>query len=355
MSRRKGRRIGRCANAGCENHYAEVALPAWGTCAKCNKYASRDTDGPEAHMVREARLKKLELGVNAGRSSQIEYAGADSPKGGRLHLLLNRDQFRQTSDRASEALSAPYRNGLGALGRTLKEITAGAGELSEGQRRCIAECESSTVSEEHRRHLQKMFPLVDVLENFDGLTDLNGNEVKMTFLEQARLSTHLGEPPSHKIETGTLWRAFCAAARLQPLVLTIPGNAPGESFLGVLRLEGRVHQWVTIFNGPSTARTGRPPIIWAATQTTATVFKSAWENEIIGFDLTAWCVYRACHHYNSGLTREANVSVSPSGRFVAFTSDWMGTLGSTDGKKPILGKNCRMDWFVVDVGSTAMQ
>jgi hypothetical protein len=79
------------------------------------------------------------------------------------------------------------------------------------------------------------------------------------------------------------------------------------------------------------------------------VFKSAWENEIIGFDMAAWCVYRACHHCNSGLSQDIEIAVSPDGRFVAFTSDMMGTLGSTDGKEPILGKNCRSDVFVVEV------
>ena len=350
MTRRRGRRSGRCANTGCKNHQKVVTLPAWELCAKCNKQAERDPNGPEARIVREARLKKLDLDVNSGRSSQVEYAGADSPRGGRLHFLLNQNQFRQVANRASEALSAPYSGGLGALGRVLKNVTAG--ELSETQRREIAEYEFSPMSRGHLAHLQKVFPLVDILDNFDGLYDSNGQEVKMSFVEKARISTYLREPPSPQIASGTLWRAFCAATRLQPLVLTIPGSVPGEKFLGVLRLDGRVYQWVTTWDGPGSPPTkGRLPIIWAATQTTATVFKSAWENEIIGFDLASLCVYRACHHFNSGLTCDTRVSVSPDGRFVAFTSDWMGTLGTTDGKEPILGENCRTDVFVVRVAS----
>jgi len=351
MTRRSGRRIGRCANTGCENHWKEVTLPAWELCAKCNRQAARDPGGPEADMVREARLKKSGLDINAGRSLNLEYAGADSSRGSRLNFL-NQNQFRQVADRASDALSAPYSDSLGAIGRALKDITRGAGELSETQRREIAEYEFSPVSPEHGAYLQKVFPLVDILDNFDGLCDSNGDKVKMSFREQARLSTCFREPPSPEFLSGTLWRAFCAAAQLQPLILTIPGRVSGEKFLGVLRLDGRVHQWVTTWDGPGSPPTrARPPIIWAATQTTATVFRSAWENEIIGFDMAASCVYRACHHFNSGLAGDSQVSVSSDGSFVTFTSDWMGTLGTTDGKEPILGKNCRTDVFVVRVAS----
>src|SRR6266446_1472790 len=108
MTRPKGRRSGRCANTNCKNHRKVVTLPAWGLCANCNKQAARDPDGPEASIVYEARFKKLDLDVNAGRSSQMDYAGVDSPEGGRLHFLLNNNQFRQVADRASETLSAPY-------------------------------------------------------------------------------------------------------------------------------------------------------------------------------------------------------------------------------------------------------
>ncbi|MFZ0563791.1 MAG: hypothetical protein WAM43_19435, partial [Terriglobales bacterium] len=99
---------------------------------------------------------------------------------------------------------------------------------------------------------------------------------------------------------------------------------------------------------------GGHTIIWGCNQTKVKpgdLFTFAWQNEIIGYDVTSGEVYRLCHTHNSGFSQPPNINVSQNGRFIAFTSDMMGTLGTTDGKEPMLGKNCRTDVFVVRVDS----
>jgi hypothetical protein len=73
---------------------------------------------------------------------------------------------------------------------------------------------------------------------------------------------------------------------------------------------------------------------------------SAWEDEVIGVDPTTGVVYRFCSTYNSGrshyfIGKNAVGVSSQDGRFVAFTSDGLKTLG-LDAKG-----HSRVDVFVV--------
>lgn len=83
---------------------------------------------------------------------------------------------------------------------------------------------------------------------------------------------------------------------------------------------------------------------------------SAWMNEVRGYEITTGKVFRACHTFNSGQSAEfipayAIAVASQTGKFVAFCSDMMGTLGSTSGAETAtLGKDARGDVFVVRVG-----
>jgi hypothetical protein len=85
-------------------------------------------------------------------------------------------------------------------------------------------------------------------------------------------------------------------------------------------------------------------------------FVSAWMNEIRGYDLVNKVVLRACHTFNSCTSPEfivQNAIAVPSqtGKFVAFTSDMMKTLGATDGTPDgtLAGKVARGDVFIVAV------
>jgi hypothetical protein len=74
--------------------------------------------------------------------------------------------------------------------------------------------------------------------------------------------------------------------------------------------------------------------------------EGAWEDEVIGVDPSSGVAYRFCSTYNSGrsryfIGRYAVGVVSQDGRFLAFTSDALKTLG-LDAK----GRS-RVDVFVV--------
>lgn len=61
-------------------------------------------------------------------------------------------------------------------------------------------------------------------------------------------------------------------------------------------------------------------------------FTSCWMGEVTGVDVTTGVVYRACHTFNSGNSPQyeitaSMVSTSQTGNFIAFSSDFMGTLG----------------------------
>jgi hypothetical protein len=74
--------------------------------------------------------------------------------------------------------------------------------------------------------------------------------------------------------------------------------------------------------------------------------EAAWEDEVIGVDPSSGLVYRFCSTYNSGrsryfIGRYAVGVVSQDGRFLAFTSDALKTLGLDAKGRP------RVDVFVV--------
>lgn len=77
-------------------------------------------------------------------------------------------------------------------------------------------------------------------------------------------------------------------------------------------------------------------VVWISSQTQLSPFTSAWENEIRGIRIADGVVFRACHTFNSGLSTEFIVQhaiaiPSQSGKFVAFSSDIMQTLGGRQG------------------------
>lgn len=83
--------------------------------------------------------------------------------------------------------------------------------------------------------------------------------------------------------------------------------------------------------------------------------RAAWDNEVIGVSPTGdGTVYRFAHIYNTNLsqffeTAHAIGSVSQSGNWFAWASDWNGTLGNTDlsASSCTIGSNCRGDVFMV--------
>lgn len=93
-------------------------------------------------------------------------------------------------------------------------------------------------------------------------------------------------------------------------------------------------------------------IFWATGSTTTTPFTSAWMNEIRGYDVVKKIVYRACHTFNTGKskffsTANALSKASQTGKFVAWSTDAMGTLGSTSGgAQGQLETDSRADIFV---------
>lgn len=98
-------------------------------------------------------------------------------------------------------------------------------------------------------------------------------------------------------------------------------------------------------------------IFWVTSSSKVTSFTSCWMNEVRGYATNATSlggpVYRACHTFNSGQSTESIVAAavgvpSQTGNFVAFTSDWFGTLGSNTGTADgVVGKNARGDIFIV--------
>jgi hypothetical protein len=305
----------------------------------------RFEDTPEywgEQLKREARREKSILTPLGGDCPVVEQATDE-----RLRVVV--DKLRKRRVREKHFLGPTARDSSAESEDRLHYIedpTARMGELREDELRYIEACESSPISPELREWLDRASALGDISRYFGGLSDSNLQEAKSALEEQARGSTAEGQPPPQQIAALMLWHAFCAAGRLQPLAQLLPGHSPGEKLLGVLTLDGSIHQWVTI---PGPGHHDRKTVIWAASQTQNTVFKSPWENEIIGYDVVAGCVYRLCHTRNSGLSQPSKISVSQSGRFITFTSDMMGTLGTTDGKEPILGQNCRSDLFGVEV------
>lgn len=97
-------------------------------------------------------------------------------------------------------------------------------------------------------------------------------------------------------------------------------------------------------------------VIWSCTgANTKLPYNSAWEGEVFGYDVVSGVVSRACHLFNSFKSLQfivANGMVVPSrtGKFAAFTSDWLGTLGSiSGGAVGTVGVDARGDVFIVNL------
>jgi hypothetical protein len=87
-----------------------------------------------------------------------------------------------------------------------------------------------------------------------------------------------------------------------------------------------------------------------------TPFPAPWYNEVLGVATDgSGRVWRFAHTFVTSqsqrfATKYGIGSVSQDGRFFAFSSDWMGTLGSEPGTVTCtIGKDCRGDVFVVEL------
>jgi hypothetical protein len=88
---------------------------------------------------------------------------------------------------------------------------------------------------------------------------------------------------------------------------------------------------------------------------TCTVFNSAWQKEMVIIPQSGAFGIRENHTFNTGHNLQFDISsplaqISPDGRFAAFGSDWMGTLGPSGTTTPgrcVLATTCRGDVFVV--------
>ena len=93
--------------------------------------------------------------------------------------------------------------------------------------------------------------------------------------------------------------------------------------------------------------------IFSSTWTRTTSPWLPWFNEILGISPVDGTVWRFAHTYVSANSQRFSTkygigSISQDGRFFAFSSDWMGTLGSESGSSSCtVGTNCRGDVFVV--------
>ena len=80
-----------------------------------------------------------------------------------------------------------------------------------------------------------------------------------------------------------------------------------------------------------------------------------WYNEILGISPLDGTVWRFAHTYITTTSHRFSAkyaigAVSQDGRFFAFSSDWMGTLGSESGSAGCtVSKDCRGDVFVVEL------
>jgi hypothetical protein len=93
-----------------------------------------------------------------------------------------------------------------------------------------------------------------------------------------------------------------------------------------------------------------------STWSPTTPFPAPWYNEILGVATDgSGRVWRFAHTFITAQSHRFAAkygigSVSQDGRFFAFSSDWMGTLGSENGTvNCTIGKDCRADVFVVEL------
>lgn len=93
--------------------------------------------------------------------------------------------------------------------------------------------------------------------------------------------------------------------------------------------------------------------IFSSTWTPVTSPWLPWHNEILGVSPVDGTVWRFAHTYITARSQRFSTkygigSISQDGRFFAFSSDWMGTLGSESGSSSCtVGTDCRGDVFVV--------
>jgi hypothetical protein len=95
--------------------------------------------------------------------------------------------------------------------------------------------------------------------------------------------------------------------------------------------------------------------VFTSTFGPSTPFLGPWYNEIIAPPPSPGVIRRFAHTFNS--TQSSNFSVpfaigavSQDGRFYLFSSDWLGTLGSSSGNSTCtLSSDCRGDVFVVEL------
>jgi len=84
-------------------------------------------------------------------------------------------------------------------------------------------------------------------------------------------------------------------------------------------------------------------------------FTCVLEDEIIGISPGSGTVWRFAHTYNTDQSNNFSTGIavggtSQDGRFYIWTSDWLGTLGSTaGGGSCTIGTNCRGDVFIVQL------
>ena len=95
---------------------------------------------------------------------------------------------------------------------------------------------------------------------------------------------------------------------------------------------------------------------FSTTYSPTSPFPAPWYNEIIGVAPTGGgTVWRFAHSFITSQSQDFSTrygigSVSQDGRFFIFSSDWMGSLGSTSGKdRCAVGRDCRGDVFVVEL------
>jgi hypothetical protein len=87
----------------------------------------------------------------------------------------------------------------------------------------------------------------------------------------------------------------------------------------------------------------------------ATPYTHPLTNEIYGKNPATGAIARFAHTYSADKSQTFEAAqgigeVSQDGRFFMWTSDWMGTLGSTSGAATCaVGTDCRGDAFVVEL------
>ncbi len=97
------------------------------------------------------------------------------------------------------------------------------------------------------------------------------------------------------------------------------------------------------------------PFCGTSYTTTNPVPNVAWYNEVMCTSPVSGTTWRFAHTFTSVRSHRFNSAyaigaISQDGRFFAWSSDWMGTLGSESGASTCtIGTNCRGDVFVVEL------